>query len=139
MALDEALNALARIDPRKAQIVELRFFGGLSVEEIAEVLQVSTITVIRDWSAAKAWLYQELPRRAAMDAERWNHVERCFQSALDLPPDEHDAFLKRSCAGDDALERDIRSLLDAAGAAGTFLSGPAIDVAATRTGPPPVR
>ena len=65
-----------------------------------------------------------------MDAERWKHVERVFQSALDLPPDEHDAFLKRSCAGDDALERDVRALLRSAGAAGTFLSGPAIEVAA---------
>ncbi len=65
-----------------------------------------------------------------MDADRWKHVERVFQSALDLPPDEHDAFLKRSCAGDEALERDVRALLRSAGAAGTFLSGPAIEVAA---------
>jgi hypothetical protein len=65
-----------------------------------------------------------------MDTERWQHVERLFQSALDLPPAEHDAFLKRSCAGDDALERDVRALLRSAGAAGTFLSGPAIEVAA---------
>jgi hypothetical protein len=61
-----------------------------------------------------------------MDAERWKHVEPVFQSALDLPRDEHDAFLKRSCAGDDALEREVRALLRSAGAAGTFLSWPAI-------------
>ena len=65
-----------------------------------------------------------------MDAERWKHVERVLQSAMDLPPDDHDAFLKRSCAGDDALERDVRALLRSAGAAGTFLSAPAIEVAA---------
>jgi tetratricopeptide (TPR) repeat protein/predicted Ser/Thr protein kinase len=65
-----------------------------------------------------------------MDTERWKQVERVFQSALDLPPDEHDAFVKRSCAGDDALERDVRALLRSAEAAGTFLSGPAIEVAA---------
>jgi eukaryotic-like serine/threonine-protein kinase len=66
-----------------------------------------------------------------MDTEqRWKHVERVFQSALDLPPDEHDAFLKQSCAGDDALERDVRALLRSAAAAGGFLSGPAIQVAA---------
>jgi RNA polymerase sigma-70 factor (ECF subfamily) len=59
-ALDDALNELARFDPRKAQVVELRFFGGLSVEEAAEALSVSTITVMRDWSSAKAWLYREL-------------------------------------------------------------------------------
>jgi RNA polymerase sigma-70 factor, ECF subfamily len=60
MALDDAMVALARLDPRKAQVVELRFFGGLSVEETAEVLKVSPVTVMRDWSTAKAWLYREL-------------------------------------------------------------------------------
>ena len=60
VALDDAMDALARIDPRKVQVVEMRFFGGLSVEETAEVLQVSSVTVMRDWSTAKAWLYREL-------------------------------------------------------------------------------
>src|SRR5690348_16772219 len=60
LGLDEALNELARLDARKAQVVEMRFFGGLSVEEIAEVLEVSPITVMRDWTTAKAWLYREL-------------------------------------------------------------------------------
>jgi len=60
VALDDALNELARLDPRKAQIIEMRFFGGLSVEETAEVLQVSAATVRRDWSIAKFWLYREL-------------------------------------------------------------------------------
>jgi RNA polymerase sigma-70 factor (ECF subfamily) len=60
MALDDAMNALARLDPRKMQVVELRHFGGLSVEETAEVLKVSPGTVKRDWRAAKAWLYREL-------------------------------------------------------------------------------
>jgi RNA polymerase sigma factor (TIGR02999 family) len=57
---DDALNALAARAPRKAKVVELRFFGGLSVEETAEVLDVSSITVIREWKTAKAWLYREL-------------------------------------------------------------------------------
>src|SRR6478752_6395482 len=65
-----------------------------------------------------------------MDAERWKDVERLFQSALDLPRDEHDAFLKRCCAGDVALEQDVRALLRSAREAGGFLSGPAIEVAA---------
>jgi len=60
VALDEAMNALARIDARKVRVVEMRFFGGLSVEETAEVLKVAPITVLRDWSTAKAWLYREL-------------------------------------------------------------------------------
>jgi RNA polymerase sigma-70 factor (ECF subfamily) len=60
VALDDALNALARQDARKVQVVEMRFFGGLSVEETAEVLKVSPVTVMRDWSTARAWLYREL-------------------------------------------------------------------------------
>lgn len=60
VALDDAMNALARLDPRKVQVVEMRFFGGLSVEKTAEVLGVSSVTVMRDWSTAKAWLYREL-------------------------------------------------------------------------------
>jgi RNA polymerase sigma factor (TIGR02999 family) len=60
VALDDALGALAQFDPRKVQVVEMRFFGGLSVEETAEVLKVSSVTVMRDWSTAKAWLYREL-------------------------------------------------------------------------------
>jgi len=62
VALDDALNALGEIDPRKSQIVELRYFGGLSVEETAEVLGVASITVIREWNKAKAWLYRELKK-----------------------------------------------------------------------------
>lgn len=60
IALDDALNALAKVDPRKAQVIELRFFGGLSVEETAEVLKVSPDTVTRDWRLARAWLLAEL-------------------------------------------------------------------------------
>lgn len=63
VALDEALTSLSEIDERKSRIVELRFFGGLSNEDIAEVLQISTVTVIREWNKAKAWLYRELSRR----------------------------------------------------------------------------
>jgi RNA polymerase sigma factor (TIGR02999 family) len=60
IALDDAMNELARLDPRKVQVVEMRFFGGLSVEETAEVLRISTITVKRDWRAARIWLYRQL-------------------------------------------------------------------------------
>ncbi|HEX3185805.1 MAG TPA: sigma-70 family RNA polymerase sigma factor [Pyrinomonadaceae bacterium] len=62
VALDEALNQLALIDPRQSRIVELRFFGGLTVEEAAEVLHVSPVTIKREWSTAKAWLYRELAK-----------------------------------------------------------------------------
>jgi RNA polymerase sigma factor (TIGR02999 family) len=60
VVLDDALQELARMDSRKAQVVELRFFGGLSVEETAEVLKVSPVTVMRDWSTARAWLHREM-------------------------------------------------------------------------------
>ena len=60
IALDEALNRLALLDERKSRVVELRYFGGLSVEETAEVLGVSTITVNRDWKLARAWLSREV-------------------------------------------------------------------------------
>lgn len=60
LALDEALTSLAKLDERKSQIVELRFFGGLSVDETAEVMKIAPITVMREWNKAKAWLYREL-------------------------------------------------------------------------------
>jgi RNA polymerase sigma factor (TIGR02999 family) len=62
IALDDALNALAANDPREAKVVELRFFGGLSAEETAEVLNVSSKTVLREWEHAKVWLTRELKR-----------------------------------------------------------------------------
>ncbi len=65
IALDEALSDLATIDRRKSQVVELRYFGGLSVEETAEVLRVSPVTVMRDWSTAKAWLLRAISQRQA--------------------------------------------------------------------------
>jgi RNA polymerase sigma factor (TIGR02999 family) len=68
IALDDALETLAAIDARKSRIVELRFFGGLSVEETAEVLKVSPRTVMRDWSLAQAWLYRELSGGKSDDA-----------------------------------------------------------------------
>jgi RNA polymerase sigma factor (TIGR02999 family) len=62
LALDEALAALSKLDPRKGQVVELRYFGGLSVDETAEVLHISPETVLRDWRLAKSWLLRELGR-----------------------------------------------------------------------------
>ena len=62
LALDEALKSLATLDERKSRIVELRFFGGLSVEETAEVMKIAPITVMREWNKAKAWLFRELAR-----------------------------------------------------------------------------
>jgi RNA polymerase sigma factor (TIGR02999 family) len=69
IALDGAMTALARFDARKARVVELRFFGGLSLEETAEVLNISAITVMRDWSSARAWLYREISGASAQPAQ----------------------------------------------------------------------
>jgi RNA polymerase sigma factor (sigma-70 family) len=60
VALDDALDALANVDERKSRVIEMRFFGGLSVQETAEALHVSVETVMRDWKMAKAWLLREL-------------------------------------------------------------------------------
>jgi len=68
LALDESLGKLAKLDPRQSRVVELRFFGGLSVEEAAKVLGVSSKTVKREWSTAKAWLYGELKERHGSDS-----------------------------------------------------------------------
>lgn len=65
VALDDALNALAAVDSRKVRVVELRFFSGLTVEETAEVLNVSVDTVVRDWRLAKVWLHRELEKAGA--------------------------------------------------------------------------
>jgi RNA polymerase sigma factor (TIGR02999 family) len=68
IALDDALDALAAVDKRKSEIVVMRFFGGLSVEEAAAVLEVSPDTIMRDWQLAKVWLYRELSRDGRDDA-----------------------------------------------------------------------
>ena len=107
------MNALAQLDPRKVQVVEMRFFGGLSVEETAEVLKVSAVTVMRDWSTAKAWLYRELTGGKTMDSERWKQVDDLLQAALERPPEEREAFLRQCLRRRQALEREVRSLLTA--------------------------
>ncbi len=63
VALDDALNTLAQLDPRQSRIVELRYFGGLEINEVAEVLNISPATVKREWNSARAWLYNQLSRR----------------------------------------------------------------------------
>jgi len=64
LALDEALNHLAKMDPRQSRVVELRFFAGLSLEQVSEVLEIAPATVQRDWTAARAWLHREISRNS---------------------------------------------------------------------------
>jgi RNA polymerase sigma factor (TIGR02999 family) len=73
VALDDALTTLAELDPRKSRVVELRFFGGLSIEETAEVLKVSDLTVSRDWKLAKLWLLREMSRGERRDNNEGGH------------------------------------------------------------------
>lgn len=68
MALDQAMGRLAALDPQKSQVVEMRYFGGMTVEEVAEVLKIAPITVKREWSRAKAWLFRELREKKDNDA-----------------------------------------------------------------------
>ena len=73
-ALDDALEELTRLDPRRAKVIELRFFGGLTVEETAEILDISAQSVMRDWRLARAWLASELDReRGALERALHNH------------------------------------------------------------------
>lgn len=76
LAVDESLNQLAKIDPRQARVVELRFFGGLTVEEAAQVLGISPKTVKRDWNVAKAWLYADLKDRYGFDPATMGQRQR---------------------------------------------------------------
>jgi RNA polymerase sigma factor (TIGR02999 family) len=70
VALDDALKALAQVDPRKSQVVEMRYFGGLTVGETAEALKVSPETVMRDWKLARSWLLRELAGAAPVDTKQ---------------------------------------------------------------------
>ena len=136
VALDDAMDALARLDPRKVQVVEMRFFGGLSVEETAEVLKVSPVTVMRDWSTAKAWLYRELTG----EHDRWtliagNKSITCCRQRWSVRPRSAMRFCRSACAGDGALEREVRSLLSGT-TAGRKLPGDSRDRSG-RAGPRP--
>ena len=109
VALDDALEALAKFDERKSRVVEMRFFGGLSVEETASVLKVSPETVMRDWRLAKAWLRREMREEPRMTPERWKRIEALFHAA-GRAAGRAAAFLAGACADDDALRREVEAL-----------------------------
>ena len=102
VALDDALNDLARIDPQQSRVVELRFFSGLSIEDTAQVLGISESTVKRDWNTARAWLYRELDRTSiSMTPERWKQIRVGVRGgASRWHHAERAAFLDQACAGD---------------------------------------
>ena len=134
LALDEALRRLAELDDTLARIVELRYFGGLTVEETAEVVGVSPATVKRQWTLARVWLKRALegePARTDLDEhravtpEQFARLKIVFQEALDQPSDVRRAWLREECGGDSALLREAESLLDTFETAGDFLEEPA--------------
>jgi RNA polymerase sigma factor (TIGR02999 family) len=145
LALDEALTRLAEFDERKARVVELRFFAGLSIPRTAEVLGIGTATVERDWSLARAWLRRELhagldpgatgiTEPPAMNPERWARVEDVFHRAMALPEVERDAFVRDACSADESLLDEVYSLLVAAEEGATFIDRPALDETLTPRG-----
>ena len=129
IALDEALQNLAAIDARRSQVVELRFFGGLSIEETAEVLKISRNTAIRDWTMASISTARSA-RVRIMKPERWQQISTVFQAALERMPGQQSAFLDKACAGDSSLRQEVESLIAAHEQVGNFIEAPAIAVAA---------
>ena len=148
--LHEALERLATLDSRKAQVVELKYFGGLNHDEIAEVLKISPVTVRRDWEFAKAWLYTELHNARRTECERLSRtvtltvrrsvesnmtparlqtIEEIFHAALDQEPDQVGAFLDTACEGDELLRRKVEALLASHQRAGSFIETPAVGIA----------
>ena len=128
---NEALTELTAIDPRQGQLVELRYFGGLTEDEIAEVLAVSRSTVTREWQAARAWLYRRIttgPLRELVvtAAPQWNRVKEVFHAALEREPRERAVYLQMACGEDAALQAEVESLLVAHDQAGSFAARPAI-------------
>ncbi len=83
LALDAALSRLAAFDPRRSQLAELRFFGGLSLAEAGETLGISIATAERDWQAARAWLLRSYAVSGSMRPERWRQVHRDFSRGAD--------------------------------------------------------
>lgn len=122
VAIHDALEALSAVDPALSELVELRFFGGMTHDEIARYLGTSLTTVERRWRLARAWLYRHLTSAPGMTA-RADEVARLFALARAADPDERSAVLDRAC-GDLELRREVESLLAADEQAGWFLEVP---------------
>ena len=139
-ALDDALTALSAFDARKARVVELRFFGGLSSEETARALEVSADTVRRDWKIARAWLLRELSSDGfslmidATARKRWERMEKIFHRVADKTATERTKHLDGACAGDEALRREVESLLAYRDMSSSFLTASALELVADTRG-----
>ncbi len=112
LALDAALEELARLNPRQARIVELRFFSGMSIDEIAAALGMSKRTVERDWTMVRAWLRHQAYRGVGdVTPERYDQMMAIFLAASQLNGARRDEFLKAACQGDSDLRQEVDSLL----------------------------
>ena len=129
IVLDDALTGLAEIDPQKSRIVEMKIFCGLNEEEIAVVEKVSPRTIRREWRKAKAWLAPGNPK-LTMKPERWKQVDELFSAVLDLDDlEKRSAFLDEACAGDEALKKEVETLLAFDGQADSVIESPALQMA----------
>ncbi len=124
LALHDALDRLAELDERKSRLVELRYFGGLGIDEAAGVLGVSPATVKREWVTARAWLKRELVWLSRLTPQRWLEVEAVFLAARDREPAEWASFLAEACGADGPLRQEVESLLAADQGASGFLEHP---------------
>ena len=101
--MSDALDALAKLHPRMARVVELRFFGGMTIEQAAEALDVATSTIEADWSFARAWLKRELASERGGGAKG-------VSPERDMPRDQQGRLLGEHCAGDDLLRSEVESV-----------------------------
>ncbi len=136
LMLDAALQELARLDERQAHIVELKYFGGLSEEEVAAVLSLSRATITREWQSARAWLYRRITKGRVARHDGRSRADgrgsrRSFTRRWRCAPDQRAAFLRDACGEDDALRDEVESLLAAHADAGSFADRAAIDALAS--------
>jgi hypothetical protein len=135
IALDDAPNGLAQNDPQQSRIVELRFFGGLSIKETAQLLDLSPATMKQYWATTRVWLHREISRAGmTITAQRWWQVRDVLHEAMQMDEQERSAFLDSQCASNPSLRVELNELLKTEGELGsTFLEKPAIACVVART------
>ena len=127
VALDDALKTLAAMDPRRSRVVELRFFGGLSAEETAEVLKVSARDRVARLEAGQGVASARVEHGyEPMKPELWEQIAQLHRAALEIETEARAAFLTKACAGDELLRREVESLLALEGNAENFMESSAL-------------
>src|SRR5262249_681526 len=113
VALDDALNELASFDEQQSRIVELKYFGGLTNEEIAAFLGISVSTIKREWNVAKAWLSRQIKGVTVEKPESWHKIKEIVGATLEKEASGRSAFLDAACAQNTELRAEVESLLAA--------------------------